>query len=663
MNLLTSNLRRMLAGCLPLLMLSFFASALKAETVAYWRFDEGPANGAVQKTFGAADSSGNGNHLDPGTQAGQQGLRYKNETPYPSIPQSGAENSYSIKNTGSSPSLETRSQDSAEGPGSLPAGIDIETITPSQFTIEAFFKPEDGGYRTVVGRDAVDVIGGNSNLSALYFQIRPDDSVAIVYADVSGYQHIAESPSDMIDGFDFSSDPQGQNGRWYYMAAINDGSTLSLYLANITAGTDPFLVGQADLTESPSPDRSLTAGTQSGQGWHTGAWSVGRGMYDAQRTDRCWGYIDEVRISTSALSLNELLMTPNPSTKRNPLFDGADPHIMLTHDKAWIYPTSGFPRRFYTYSSSDMVNWSSRQEILNFNQISWIPSGKYAWAPCIIEKDNTYYFYYSVGPKPSHIGVAHARRPNGRFTDKGSALLSDNGSPGFEAIDPMVFEDPVSGKFYFYAGGSAGSKLRVFELNDDMLSFKQEINVDNPPNFTEGAFMHYRSGVYYLSYSNGRWNNSSYSIHYCASDSPLGPWNYQGELASSQGWFKGPGHHSFVHNKAVDEWCIVYHRWNEHLDDGPYSGSRSVCIEKIEYDGDQIKPIILTDTGIEQTWTGSYYRADFNFDGQVNASDLMIFTGDWLSSNYICDTAPVGGDGAVNKPDFSFFASQWIWGN
>ncbi|OXU14668.1 family 43 glycosylhydrolase [Sedimentisphaera salicampi] len=640
-------------------MLFLSASSVQAETAAYWRFEEGPAGGAVQKPFGALDISGNGNHLDPGTQAGQQGFRYKSETAYPALPETGDSNLFSIKNTGSFPSLETRSQDSNEGQGSCPTGIDLETITPSEFTIEAIFKPEDGGYRTVVGRDAVNVADNNSSLSALYFQIRPDDSVAVVFADVSGYQHIAESPADMIEGFDFSSDPQGETGRWYYMAAINDGSTLSLYLANITAGTDPFLVGQTDLTESPSPDKSLTAGSQSGQGWHTGAWSVGRGMYNAQRTDRCWGYIDDVRISTSALSLNELLITPKPTADRNPLFDGADPHIMLTHSKAWIYPTAGYPRRFYTYSSSDMVNWTSGQEILNFNLISWIPDEKYAWAPCIIEKDNTYYFYYSVGPKPAHIGVASAPRPNGPFTDKGSALLSDNGAPGFEAIDPMVFEDPASGKFYFYAGGSAGSTLRVFELNDDMLSFKKEISVDTPPNFTEGAFMHYRNGVYYFSYSNGRWNRGNYSIHYCTSDSPLGPWNYRGELVSSQGWFKGPGHHSFAYNKAVDEWYIVYHRWNNRLGEGPYSGSRSVCVEKIEYDGELIRPIIQTDIGIEQTWTGSYYRADFNFDGQVSAEDLLIFTGNWLTGNYICDTAPVGGDGAVNKPDFSFFSSQW----
>ena len=55
--------------------------------------------------------------------------------------------------------------------------------------------------------------------------------------------------------------------------------------------------------------------------------------------------------------------------------------------------------------------------------------------------------------------------------------------------------------------GSAGAKLRVFELNPDLVSFAREVPVETPPQFTEGVFMHVRDGRYYLSYSHGSWQH------------------------------------------------------------------------------------------------------------------------------------------------------------
>ena len=279
----------------------------------------------------------------------------------------------------------------------------------------------------------------------------------------------------------------------------------------------------------------------------------------------------------------------------NPILRAADPHAIKVGKKYYVYPTSGRSNYFYTYSSSNMVNWERHKPILDFKEIDWIPSGKSAWAPGIIEKDGKYYFYYSVGPKPSLIGVAVGDSPEGPFKDSGKALLADNNDPGFEAIDPMVFEDPASGKCYLYAGGSAGSKLRVFELSSDMINLGKEIKVDNPPHFTEGVFMHFHNGVYYLSYSSGAWHSSSYSVHYCTSKSPTGPWEYKGCILKSNDKYKGPGHHSFVHDTDGDKWYIFYHRWEKVTGEGPYRGSRKTAVDVMEYDekGD-LKPIKMT---------------------------------------------------------------------
>jgi hypothetical protein len=347
----------------------------------------------------------------------------------------------------------------------------------------------------------------------------------------------------------------------------------------------------------------------------------------------------------------------------NPVMPGADPDILLVDDTVWIYMTYGYYKRFYAYSSTDLVNWKVHGPILDFDDIPWIV-GKCAWAPGIEEKDGMYYLYYSAGPKPSYIGVAYSSSPAGPFQDSGQALLYDNGDLGFEAIDAMVFTDPCSCKSYLYAGGSAGSRLRVFELNNNMISLAREITVDNPINFTEGSFMHYRDGIYYLSYSHGSWNSDSYSVHYSTSDTPYGPhWDYKGAILVSDDRHKGPGHHSFLYNTAIDEWYIFYHRWNDRDGSGPYTGWRDVAIEKLQYEEDgTIKPIIMTDEGVGPVWLGTSLLADYTRNGVVDYQDLMCLTDAWLTYDAAVDIAPVGGDRITNFLDLAVFAQSWLKG-
>lgn len=114
--------------------------------------------------------------------------------------------------------------------------------------------------------------------------------------------------------------------------------------------------------------------------------------------------------------------------------------------------------------------------------------------------------------------------------------------------------------------------------------------------------MHHRDGRYYLSYSHGSWQHASYSVHYAMADSPTGPWQYRGPLLGSDARRKGPGHHSFIRLPGTDDWRIVYHRWENQTGDGPYRGSRKLCIDGIEYlpDGG-IRPIRMTGDAGEPT--------------------------------------------------------------
>ena len=288
----------------------------------------------------------------------------------------------------------------------------------------------------------------------------------------------------------------------------------------------------------------------------------------------------------------------------NPVLDGADPDVVVVGNTYWLYPTGGRPGTFHAYSSPDLTKWTDRGVILDFKNVPWINAdGRRrhgAWAPGIFAADGKAYLYYAVGPqtddKPSRIGVAVAKTPAGPFVDSGRALVT--GGHGFEAIDPMAFADPATGRSYLYAGGSNGATLRVWELADDKTKLKQEIKVVTPPQFTEGAYMSVRDGVYYLSYSHGAWNDSTYSVHYCTAPSPTGPWTYRGPILTSDATHKGPGHHAFVRNPTTGDWFVVYHRYETKQEHGPYKSGRKIAIDRLDFNADgTIRPVRMTDDG------------------------------------------------------------------
>jgi hypothetical protein len=280
----------------------------KAGTVANWRFENGPADAQMTHVSGAngvwsadvADSSGNGNALSVWTGDGWGGYAYKADVASPTVPQTGAANNYSVKNTGGAPGMWNNT---------------LRSWSPSGFTIEASFKPERGGWRTIVGRDSKGAGtqgGADGNASALYFQIQPNNNVAITFQDVSGYQHTAFSAPGLIQGFDWPSDHDGLTGKWYRMAGVSDGAMLSLYLDDVAAGTGYQLVAQTDMTLKGSPNTAFTPGVGTGGDWTAGDFSVGRGLYNGGHGDRAYGFIDEVRLSDSALSRDHFLGSPVP---------------------------------------------------------------------------------------------------------------------------------------------------------------------------------------------------------------------------------------------------------------------------------------------------------------------------------------------------------------
>lgn len=297
------------AGCVVGLTTAL-ASPASAGTVAYWRFEDGPADSDITHLAGSdgvwsadvLDVSGGGNHLSTWKTGGNAGYQFKANVPASPVPQTGDTNVYSAKNTGPDPGMWNES---------------LNTWSPTAWTIEVSFKIEAGGYRTIIGRDSIGgyTDGTDQNLAALYFQKNPDEALVLNFQDSAGHFHSAVSAANTIQGFDFGSDPEGDLVPWYSATGVSDGSTLSLYLMDQSVANPVYtLVAQVDMTLSGSTDTSLSTGHGDGGDWDAGNFTVGRGMYNGGHGDRAYGYIDEVRFSDMALSDSEFLFTPEPTT-------------------------------------------------------------------------------------------------------------------------------------------------------------------------------------------------------------------------------------------------------------------------------------------------------------------------------------------------------------
>ena len=298
----------------------------------------------------------------------------------------------------------------------------------------------------------------------------------------------------------------------------------------------------------------------------------------------------------------------------NPVIPGyhADPEILYSEQtgRYYIYPTTDgidnwMGTDFSVFSSENLKDWHDEGVILDVKRdVSWA-DGR-AWAPCIIERrypDGKYkYFYYFCADQK--IGVATADRPEGPFKDVlGHPLISGNpkGQQGGQEIDPDVFRDPVSGKYYLYWGNYY---MAGVELNDDMVSFNPDsVRIMTPPStYNEGTYVFYRRGLYYFLWSENDTRDENYRVRYATATSPLGPLtipedNIILEKRPGLGIY-ATGHNAVIQKPGTDDWLIVYHRFRRPnaIKMGRAAGyHREVCIDRMAFNADgSIRKVIPT---------------------------------------------------------------------
>ena len=303
------------------------------------------------------------------------------------------------------------------------------------------------------------------------------------------------------------------------------------------------------------------------------------------------------------------------ANRQNPVIAGlyADPEVLWSErdQKYYLYPTTDGEENwanhdFRCYSSTDLRDWKYEGVIFDLQtDCQW--AHQKAWAPCIIErkvgkgkKAKYKYFYYFVGE--GQIGVAVADNPAGPFKDalgrplitKQHPALQHGGAP----IDPDVFQDPQTGKYYLYWGNGT---LVCSELNDNMTSIKQDHIIFTRKDkaryhYNEGPYVFYRNGLYYFSWSENDTRSKNYRVRYLISDSPtaftLGghPAQVENTIILQRDDDKqifGTGHHAILQKPGTDEWYIVYHRFQRPRGaklDWSAGYNREICIDSLTFD-------------------------------------------------------------------------------
>lgn len=258
--------------------------------------------------------------------------------------------------------------------------------------------------------------------------------------------------------------------------------------------------------------------------------------------------------------------------------------------------------------SSDLIHWEFIGDALP-EKPAWARDTQDFWAPSVIYDGETYFMYYSATPDVCHrherghaLAVATSKSPAGPFEDMGMPLLL---GAGFEYIDPMAFDDPVSGKRYLY-WGSGFQPIKVQELAPDRMSFAPNTNpVDlvwpNPekgafPRLVEAAWVIRHDRHYYLFYSgdNCCGPDAEYGVMVARSDSPTGPFE---TLEQAKGvahslilhknhYWLAPGHNCVIGDQAGQLW-MLYHAIDpsrprqRHEDE--INSRRVLLIDKIEW--------------------------------------------------------------------------------
>ncbi len=323
------------------------------------------------------------------------------------------------------------------------------------------------------------------------------------------------------------------------------------------------------------------------------------------------------------LYINSTVQAQNPiiQTHYTP-----DPAPMVYKDKVYVYTGDDIPgydfyymTKWRVFSSTDMVNWTDHGSPISLESFSWARDR--AWAAQCIERNGKFYWYICAQTTQNNmaIGVAVADSPAGPFKDALGKPLITTGS--WSNIDPTVFIDN-DGQAYLYWGNGS---LYYVKLNKDMVSWSGNIvevpqtvesfggvrtgrvpdnkDAERPKDvFVEGPWFYKRGGKYYQMFAG--MSKGGECLSYSMSDSPTGPWKYQGKIMTEQATNSFTNHGGIIDFKGKS--YLFYHTG---LLPGGGSYGRASSIEEFRYNADGTIPLIsATREGVQPVGTLDPYQ-------------------------------------------------------
>jgi hypothetical protein len=284
-----------------------------------------------------------------------------------------------------------------------------------------------------------------------------------------------------------------------------------------------------------------------------------------------------------------------------PLVVGNTLYILAGRDEAPPNVNDFVMNEWQLFSTTDVASnlWSHYPGILRPETVfSWSKPG-HAYAGQIVQgPDKRFYLYAPVqeGKRqhadPFVIGVAVADSPLGPWKDahlSGPIVSQSLPEPNnIQNIDPTAMVDN-DGRVYLYWG--TFGKLLGVELEQDMTTPKgSAVRVDSLTGFFEGAWLFRRKDTYYMVYADNQAGPNSpctpavyhACIAYGTSNSPLGPWIYQGVILDPVS--STTSHPGVIEFKG--EWYLIYHTADAK---GGGHFRRSVAIDIMQWD-DSVSP-------------------------------------------------------------------------
>lgn len=240
-----------------------------------------------------------------------------------------------------------------------------------------------------------------------------------------------------------------------------------------------------------------------------------------------------------------------------------DTYYAYSTQTAWETPGTVFP----VLRSTDLRSWTYVADAMAgapaWGRGDW-------WAPSVLERDGSFYLYYTgLDRSGTHcLAVATSPSPTGPFTDQGPLACGDGAGHGY--IDPAPYLDETGAWLYFSVDEPYHS-ISVLPLTPDLLHaagprrelFAVSQDWEHGAGWTtvEGPYMIRRGGTYELFYSGNDWRND-YAEGVATATSPTGPFTKSSENPVLRGGpdLKGPGGASLFTGPDGETW-MAYHAW------------------------------------------------------------------------------------------------------